>query len=99
MEYLGTDLDIIRVLGITNDFLERQIDSNAMVESGDPTAIGKLVNENEIGAALRTIQTYKKHLEHQRDLLKTQIVKARVLKFLLSQLLLLLLGRDQQPMH
>ena len=79
MDYLNTDLDIIKVLGITHDFLQRQVNSNQMMEGGDPTAIGRLVGESEIGAALKTIQSYKQHLEHQRDLLKDQIVKTKVI--------------------
>ena len=44
----------------------------------DPTAIGKLVNDNQIIAALDTIKNYRVHLETQRDHLKEAVVKTKV---------------------
>lgn len=86
MNYLETELDIIRVLGITGDFLQRQI--GAQAGSQDPTSIGQLVNEQEINTAFKTIQKYRENLETQRDQLKETIVKTRVIIKILKKRLI-----------
>ena len=81
VNYLNTNLDIINVLGITQEFFNRQVDSS-LSQSGimdnDPTSIGKIVQENDIRATLKTIQSYKENLENQRDQLKDAIIKTKV---------------------
>jgi len=69
------------VLNITQEFFNRQADSffgQSSVMDSDPTSIGKLVQESEIKATVKTIQTYKQNLENQRDQLKEAIIKTRV---------------------
>lgn len=78
---MNTDLDIIKVLGITEEFFNRQVDSffgQSSVMDNDPTSIGKIVEEVDIKATLKTLQSYKKNLENQRDQLKEAIVKTKV---------------------
>ena len=84
INYLNTDLDIIKVLGIAGEFLQRQTDGNQINQESDPTAIGQLVNPQEIAAALKTVQTYRQNLESQRDQLKDAIVKSQVSIILLG---------------
>jgi len=71
VNYLNTELDIIKVLDITGGFLQRQ------VEGADSIPIGSLVSNNDIQTTLNTLQSYKRHIENQRDTLNEQILKTR----------------------
>lgn len=74
---MNTELDIIKVLDLTGGFLQRQVDGS-LQKGADPISIGSLVPPNDIQTTLNTLQSYKRHLENQRDNLNEQILKARV---------------------